>query len=415
MDYVLTTSRGVVTEGDGLVNEQFLDPQTVQFTTNWFTCYDLELDEGPNRIAMRYTDDAGNVTRTNFTFVVDLVGDKHAPVITLIWPTNNAVVIGDKVTIRGKLDDPSGAIEGEIRSGERRDRREGEIGRWGDFGIEELPLFGVTNWVTLKATDAAGNIAITNFMVRRSDVFLTFDSPDPAAIRSRNPSISGTINVTNHTVFINGTRATMNRHNKWIATNVTIPSEGPMFEATVIPNEQLTNATSVVPTPKQPALSKPYIHGLSRSKVGIDSRPRSLRVEAEGAIYYVMPRWAYSSLSARTSRELFRLKRGQVAFATFSEKYYQKLSRNLGPVTPRDHHHLRAAQGWLELGNWLEANAELENITPQQRAHPDVLRLRVEIYSAADKWDYVVGGGGHSFSHDSRRFLRAHPAGVRAP
>jgi tetratricopeptide (TPR) repeat protein len=59
-------------------------------------------------------------------------------------------------------------------------------------------------------------------------------------------------------------------------------------------------------------------------------------------------------------------------------------------VTPRDHHHLRAAQGWLELGNWLEANAELENITPQQRAHPDVLRLRVDIYAAAKKWDYVV-------------------------
>jgi predicted Zn-dependent protease len=59
-------------------------------------------------------------------------------------------------------------------------------------------------------------------------------------------------------------------------------------------------------------------------------------------------------------------------------------------VTPRDHHHLRAAQGWLELGNWREANAELENITPQQRAHPDVLRLRVDIYDAAKKWDYVV-------------------------
>jgi len=27
--------------------------------------------------------------------------------------------------------------------------------------------------------------------------------------------------------------------------------------------------------------------------------------------------------------------------------------------------HFQAAVGWLELGNWLEANEELENITPQ--------------------------------------------------
>jgi hypothetical protein len=36
---------------------------------------------------------------------------------------------------------------------------------------------------------------------------------------------------------------------------------------------------------------------------------------------------------------------------------------------------LRAAEGWLELGNHLEANEELENITPKLRAHPDVLEI----------------------------------------
>jgi len=29
-----------------------------------------------------------------------------------------------------------------------------------------------------------------------------------------------------------------------------------------------------------------------------------------------------------------------------------------------DNKHLEAAEGWLGLGNWLEANEELENITP---------------------------------------------------
>lgn len=59
-------------------------------------------------------------------------------------------------------------------------------------------------------------------------------------------------------------------------------------------------------------------------------------------------------------------------------------------VSPNDRRQLEAAQGWLELGDWNEANEELERITPQQRAHPDVLRMRVEVYSAAKKWDYVV-------------------------
>lgn len=55
-----------------------------------------------------------------------------------------------------------------------------------------------------------------------------------------------------------------------------------------------------------------------------------------------------------------------------------------------DAHHFRAAQGWLELGNHIEANAELENIAPALRSHPEVLSLRFEIYSKAGRWDYAA-------------------------
>jgi hypothetical protein len=44
-------------------------------------------------------------------------------------------------------------------------------------------------------------------------------------------------------------------------------------------------------------------------------------------------------------------------------------------LEPHDKRHLDAAQGWLGLGNWREANEELEQITPERRAHPDVLAL----------------------------------------
>jgi predicted Zn-dependent protease len=57
------------------------------------------------------------------------------------------------------------------------------------------------------------------------------------------------------------------------------------------------------------------------------------------------------------------------------------------PLEPPDSFHLRAGVGWLELGNHLEANEELEQITPEMRAHPAVLVVRYEIYSKAKKWD----------------------------
>ncbi len=66
-----------------------------------------------------------------------------------------------------------------------------------------------------------------------------------------------------------------------------------------------------------------------------------------------------------------------------------------GPATrvkpsAKDKSHLQAAEGWLELGNHLEANEELEKITPELRAHPDVLEMRCRIYEAAKQWEMAA-------------------------
>jgi tetratricopeptide (TPR) repeat protein len=63
------------------------------------------------------------------------------------------------------------------------------------------------------------------------------------------------------------------------------------------------------------------------------------------------------------------------------------------PLEPPDNHHLNAALGWLELGNHLEANAELENITAALRSHPAVLELRWQIYAKEEKWEACVDIG----------------------
>jgi predicted Zn-dependent protease len=57
------------------------------------------------------------------------------------------------------------------------------------------------------------------------------------------------------------------------------------------------------------------------------------------------------------------------------------------PLEPPDCLHLRAAQGWLELGDHLEANHELDKISPRLRMHPDVLLLCYEIFAKAKWWE----------------------------
>jgi len=64
-----------------------------------------------------------------------------------------------------------------------------------------------------------------------------------------------------------------------------------------------------------------------------------------------------------------------------------------GPMilfSPEDQRHLKAAEGWCGLNAFLEANNELEEITPQARAHPKVLEIRWQIYANLKKWDVAL-------------------------
>jgi predicted Zn-dependent protease len=62
----------------------------------------------------------------------------------------------------------------------------------------------------------------------------------------------------------------------------------------------------------------------------------------------------------------------------------------LKSLEPPDSLYLKAAEGWLELGDCQEANEELERITPAMRVHPNVFQMRYEIYAKAKKWELAV-------------------------
>jgi hypothetical protein len=56
------------------------------------------------------------------------------------------------------------------------------------------------------------------------------------------------------------------------------------------------------------------------------------------------------------------------------------------PVEREDQRHLTAAEGYLELGMFFDANEELEKIAPDVCHLPEVLAVRVGIYSGLKEW-----------------------------
>lgn len=56
------------------------------------------------------------------------------------------------------------------------------------------------------------------------------------------------------------------------------------------------------------------------------------------------------------------------------------------PLPSEDAHRVRAAEGWLELGDLEEATKELDSVNSVLRAHPEVLAVRYKIYAKLENW-----------------------------
>ena len=59
----------------------------------------------------------------------------------------------------------------------------------------------------------------------------------------------------------------------------------------------------------------------------------------------------------------------------------------MNDLPPEVLHHLRAAEGWLELGDHLSANEELDQLPSSLSDHPQVLMLRWQVYARACHWE----------------------------
>jgi hypothetical protein len=86
----------------------------------------------------------------------------------------------------------------------------GIVERNGNYWLENVPLNG-TNQISIQATDAAGNVTQTNFIVKPSSRLLTVDStPTGDALWQPSGTVSGRVSNPDAVVTVNGVQATVN-------------------------------------------------------------------------------------------------------------------------------------------------------------------------------------------------------------
>lgn len=276
--YDLFNASNHLTDVQGAVNEQFYDPVAAEFTTNYFTCYDIELALGTNTIVLRCQDLAGNVATNTLTYLFTLEQDKTPPVFSVDRPINGHELSGDTFTARGRVDDPTAQMTALVWANGKTNIVEGLVERIGYYWVEHIPLGAGANYLTLTATDAAGNSSQTTLVVYRSNDILTID-PVPADLLNRaNVTVTGKVSPLNQAVWVNGVQARVSPDGTWVATRVPVlsPNGGTaVFEVIAIPSAGTPAPAASTNQPALPAKSQGLVSvvaGLGTNAVTLNSQ-----------------------------------------------------------------------------------------------------------------------------------------------
>src|SRR5208283_175776 len=85
LTFDLNNANGAVSNQTGYMTGTIFNTNTFLYTNETFKCFDLALASRVNVVTLHAADLAGNVTTTNFIFILDYYS-KPAPVIRLYWP-----------------------------------------------------------------------------------------------------------------------------------------------------------------------------------------------------------------------------------------------------------------------------------------------------------------------------------------
>jgi glucodextranase-like protein len=219
----VSNSVGVLKDQEGYRVEQWIDHDSLEFTTNWFICQDIKLAPGTNIITLRATDRAENLTNIAYTFNLNYADDTNPPVITVAWPSDGTQVSGKTFTCRGIVDDATASMSAILTDASGRTTRlRAPIERDGKFWIEHIPLTAGSNYVTILATDAAGNTSTQTLSLAKSALSLTIDPVADDLWQSAVVHVTGTVGDASYSVSVNGIQATVQNDGAWSAVGVPV-------------------------------------------------------------------------------------------------------------------------------------------------------------------------------------------------
>ena len=221
LTFDVSNAAGVFTNQPGFLTGQFYDTDLLAYTTNYFECSDIVLNDGTNVITLHATDWAGNTANASFT--LDYSPDTNPPVLNLVWPQDGTAISGSQFTLQAQVSDPKATVTASING----NTVQGLVEQNGSVWVQNLPLNAGTNAVILTASNAIGGMSVTNFNVIENDVGLVINPLTSDQMNQPSVTVTGFIgDPIDDCVFVNGVQATVYDDGFWEADGVPVNPTG---------------------------------------------------------------------------------------------------------------------------------------------------------------------------------------------
>ena len=228
LTFDVSNATGIFTNQTGYLTGRFYDTNLMEFTRNYFQCYDIALaTNGVNQITVHATDLAGIATTTNFSFTVDYSGDHTAPVLSVVWPPDATSIVDTNFTLRAQVDDVAATITANIVDGNGNTNTvTAQVARDGTVLAQNLPLGAGANTLTVIATDAAGNSSTNSLTVDQNGVLVTVKPFSGVQLNQSSVHVYGTVSDLTVQLTVNDVAASIYDDGTWEADGVPVSPSG---------------------------------------------------------------------------------------------------------------------------------------------------------------------------------------------
>lgn len=201
LSFDVSNAAGIFTNQTGFLTGQFYDTNLLAYTTNYFECSGIVLNNGTNNITLHATDWAGNTANVSFT--LDYSADTNPPVLSLVWPQDGTAISGSQFTLQAQVSDPTATVTASING----NTVQGLVEQNGSVWVQNLPLNAGANAVTLTASNAVGGVSVINFNVNENDVGLVINPLTSDQLNQPSVNVTGFIGDPSYDVRVNGKEA----------------------------------------------------------------------------------------------------------------------------------------------------------------------------------------------------------------